>query len=107
MTTAVEAQRQRSLEQANAVRGARSELKAALASGRLSLAEVLEADREWVGTMRISTLLLAVRRLGPVKVRRALDANRISPSLTLEHFPQHRRQQLLKWLRVNCPRSVV
>ena len=107
MSTAVEAQRHASLLAANDVRVRRAALKAAIASGRITLAEALTADQDWTQTMRVVVLLRVTPGLGPARVNRALIANRISSTLTLENFPDRRRQELLAWLSRNCPSALV
>lgn len=103
MTTTLEAQRRDSLREANQVRRLRADLKVAIASGDTALAEAFARPEDWIQRMRVAVLLRAVPKLGATKIHRALTANRISPSLTLEHFPKWRQDQLLAWLQTNCP----
>jgi hypothetical protein len=104
---AAQAQRLSSLQTANEVRTRRAALKAAVASGRITLSEALTADHDWTRTMRVVVLLRVTPGLGPARVNRALIANRISSTLTLEHFSDRRRQELLAWLSRNCPSALV
>lgn len=99
----LEAQRRDSLREANQVRRLRADLKAAITAGDTALAEAFAHPDDWTQRMRVAALLRAVPRIGPAKISRALTANRISPSLTLEHFPKWRQDQLLAWLQTNCP----
>ncbi len=103
----LEAQRSASLREANEVRTRRAVLKAAIASGRITLAEALTADHDWTRTMRVVDLLRATPGLGPDRVRRARVAGKFGPSLTLENFCHRRRQELLAWLSVNCPSAPI
>jgi hypothetical protein len=107
MSATLEAQRRDSLQEANDVRVRRAALKAAIASGRISLAEALIANHDWTRTMRVVILLRVTPGLGQVRINRALIANRISSSLTLEHFSHRRRQELLTWLSANYPSALV
>jgi hypothetical protein len=95
------------LREANEIRTRRAALKSAIASGRVSLAETLEADHDWTRTMRVVDLLRVTPGLGPIRVKRALIANRLTTTLTLERFSDRRRQELLAWLSVNCPSASV
>lgn len=91
------------LEIANEVRSRRSRLKAELAAGEVTLAQPLLLEQDWTRTMKVSDLLKAVPGLGPVKVRRALNANRIGFAATLGGLTASRRDDLLEWLVVNHP----
>jgi len=98
--TSLEA-RMENLGKANVVRSKRARLKEHISTGNLSVSEVLMADKVHLHTMKLVDLLLAVRGLGPAKINRAFRVLQISPSVTLENFPHHRRQELLDWLARN------
>lgn len=73
-----EPQRLRALEQANAVRLARAELKRRIADGGVSAAEVIlecpDAVRRWT----VGELLMAQRRWGRTRCRKFLERNGVS-----------------------------
>jgi hypothetical protein len=107
VSATLEDQRLLQLKHANEIRSRRAQLKAEIARGETTLAEVLNADHDWIQTMRVVDLLRPAPGLGPVRVKRALIANRITPSLRLESFCPRRRQELLIWLTTNCPSAVI
>lgn len=102
MSATVEARRLQHLREANQVRTRRAALKSAIAAGGVALAEALEADHDWTRTMRVVELLRVTPGLGPVRVNRALIANCLTTTLTLENFSHRRRRELLAWLSANC-----
>jgi hypothetical protein len=77
-TTPPEPQRLRALEQANAIRLARAELKRRIADGDVSAAEVIlgcpEAAKRWT----MAELLVSQRRWGNTRCRKFLERNGIS-----------------------------
>lgn len=91
------------LAKANEVRTYRKDVKAHLAAGDVRLSEVLGSENPNLCTMRVRDILLATPMLGTAKVRRILDANRISPTLRLQDFPDCRREKLLCALADNHP----
>lgn len=101
--TAVLDQRLSALNRANRIRTRRAQLKTELLSGRVKLADVLLAEEDWMYTMKVRDLLLAVPKLGTAKVTRALRATHISPTVALNRTDRRRREALLDWLAVNHP----
>ena len=93
-----EAQRQAALEIANEVRSRRSRLKAAMAEGRVRLAEPLLSDDAWLRTIKVRDLLLATPGIGPQKVTRALNTCWVSPTVPLGKTSQKTRLILLAHL---------
>lgn len=92
------AQRLGALEEANRVRTRRAQLKRDLKAGRVNVLDVFESPPEWAGTMKVFDLLLAVPKLGRVKVNKALQHQRISPSKTVGGLSARQRGELVGWL---------
>lgn len=112
MTTATpprtEQQRLSSLTRANEIRTRRAKIKRALRNRHLTPATVLfSLDYDWLHTMRVETVLLATPKLGRVKVNRALQACRISPSKTIYGLTQRQREELLNWLTERYPQAEI
>lgn len=110
-------QRLQALERANEVRAWRAGLKEQIKAERVDPVAVLLADPldERLASMRIFDLLLAVPKLGRVKVDRALKRLGISPSKTVAGLSRRQRGEIVLLLRAHAgrrrrtqpPRSVV
>jgi len=94
-----EDQRMESLRLANRIRGKRATLKKDLKAGRKSIHDLLLEPPEWVETMKIFDLLLAVPKYGRVKVNTILKICRMSPSKTVGGMSQRQRTELISRLR--------
>jgi hypothetical protein len=92
-------QRLRALEQANAIRLARAELKRQIAVGDASVADVIlncpESARKWT----ISELLMAQRRWGITRCRKFLDRNGISEIKAIGALTERQRLMLAEQLQ--------
>ncbi len=92
-------QRLRALEQANAIRLARAELKRRIAVGDASVADVIlncpEAARKWT----VSELLMAQRRWGITRCRKFLDRNGISEIKAIGALTERQRVLLADQLQ--------
>jgi hypothetical protein len=77
-TTPPEPQRLRALEQANAVRLARAELKRRIAEGEVSAAEVILGCPDEARRWTLADLLVSQRRWGSTRCRKFLERNNIS-----------------------------
>lgn len=93
------AQRRAALRNANDVRTRRARLKADLKAGCESVHRVLLEPPEWVETMKVWDLLLAVPKYGRVKVNTTLRDVRISPSKTVGGMSERQRADLVARLR--------
>jgi hypothetical protein len=97
--TPCEPQRLRALEQANAIRLARAELKRRIALGDASVAEVIlncpESARKWT----ISELLMAQRRWGITRCRKFLERNGISEIKAIGALTERQRLMLAEQLQ--------
>lgn len=97
-------QRMKALRHANQIRSQRARIKRALRNGHLTPATVLfSLDHDWLHTMRVETVLLATPKLGRVKVNRALQACRISPSRTIQGLTERQGVELLRYLEERWP----
>ena len=89
-----EPQRLRALEQANAVRLARAELKRRIADGELSAAEVIlecpDAVRRWT----VGELLMAQHRWGGTRCRKFLERNGVSEIKPIGSLTDRQRRLL-------------
>lgn len=93
------AQRMASLERANEIRTERAVLKRDLKAGRRSVHDVLLDPPEWVETMKVFDLLLAVPKYGRVKVNKILQLCRVSPSKTIGGMSARQRTEIVSMLR--------
>jgi hypothetical protein len=97
--TRTEPQRLRALEQANAIRLARAELKRRIALGDVSAAEIIlecpDAARKWT----VSELLMAQRRWGSTRCRKFLERNGVSEIKAIGALTERQRQMLARELQ--------
>jgi hypothetical protein len=101
--TPQEPQRLRALEQANAVRLARAELKRRIAEGEVTAAGVIltcpcEAHR-WT----VAELLMAQRRWGATRCRKFLERNHISEIKQIGALTDRQRRMLATQLGPRSP----
>jgi hypothetical protein len=93
-TIAAVPQHMQALEQANRIRLARARLKARVASGELSAAEVIVTCPMEAETMEISDLLLSQRRWGWTRCKRFLASIPISENKTIGSMTERQRRTL-------------
>ena len=93
------AQRMDALERANDVRTQRAQLKRDLKAGRVKIYEILLKPPDYVLTMKVVDLLLAVPKYGRVKAQRVFTHCRISPSKTISGLSERQRNELIEVLR--------
>ena len=106
MTTATIAgvpQHMQALERANRVRLARARLKARVASGELSAAEVIVSCPWEAETMEVSDLLLSQRRWGRTRCRRFLATIPMSENKTIGSMTDRQRRTLAALLTAKAP----
>lgn len=89
-------QRFEALAIANDVRQRRAAFKVRLKVGDASASGMLADPPAWAETMKVYDLLLAVPRVGRVKVLKWLHAAEASPSKTLGGLSQRQRSALLQ-----------
>jgi len=94
-------QRLRALEQANAVRIARAELKKQLALGKLELVQILADPPPCVRTARLRDLLLVLPKIGSVRAARILAHCGIAHSKTLAGLSERQRGELINFFQAH------
>jgi hypothetical protein len=87
-------QRMRALEQANAVRLARAELKRRIAEGEVSAAEVILDCPKVAARWTVADLLVAQHRWGSTRSRKFLQRNAISETKPIGQLTARQRQLL-------------
>ena len=97
------AQRLDALEEANRIRTYRANLKRDVKARRVRWVDVL--DRQEVQTMKVFDLLLAVPKLGRVKVSKIVTMCRVSPSKTIGGLTQRQRDDLICAAGISYPRT--
>lgn len=88
-------QRFEALGVANDVRVRRAQLKRDLKARRVLVADVVVEPPVWAETMKVQDLLLAVPKVGRVKVGKVLRDVAISPSKTLGGMSVRQRGELV------------
>ncbi len=91
-------QRLSALERANEIRKRRAELKRDVKAGRVRVQPLLTDPPDWLDTMKVFDLLLAMPKVGRVKANKTLNRCRISPSKTVEGMSHRQRSELLSLL---------
>lgn len=91
-------QRLDALATANRIRSQRAALKRDIHAGRRRACQVLADPPEWVGTMKVVELLLAIPKCGRVNAAHFLRVTEISPVKTLGGLSSRQRQDLLRRL---------
>lgn len=99
--------RAEALALAKHIRTQRKLLKEALRNGNIQLSDVLRGNPQFIQTMRLRELLLAVPKVGPTKVDRALRSLRLDMDPRLEQVPLVRREELLTWFVQHNPKVMV
>lgn len=91
-------QRMDALERANGVRTARKELKQALACGKEDARRLLENPPEFIATMKVGDLLMAVPGVGKTKRNKILRYALQGKDLPIDHLSATRRAAVAKCL---------
>jgi len=92
-------QRRAALQKGNEVRSERARLKRDLRAGRVTIYAYLLDPPEWLGTAKVSEMILAIPKYGRVKVDRAIKQCRISPSKTIGGLTERQRTELVAHLQ--------
>ena len=87
-------QRLDALERANTIRTKRSVLKRDIKAGRVSVIALLADPPEFIETMKVYDLLLAVPMVATVKANQIVTRCRISPSKTVGGLSVRQRAEL-------------
>lgn len=88
-------QRMSALERANEIRSERAQLKRDLKAGKANARELLRDPPEWLCTMKVVDMLIALPKIGRVKANKYLNRCRLSPSKTIGGMSVRQRQELL------------
>jgi hypothetical protein len=94
-------QRMEALTRANEIRVARAQLKRDLKERRIRIEQVIADPPDYVLTAKVYDMLVAVPRLGRVKVGRLLTQCRISQSKTVGGLSERQRTELLDMFQQN------
>lgn len=92
-------QRMDALDRANEIRTYRAQIKRNLKAGRTTIQDILANPPRELETMHLVDLLLAVPRLGRVKVNKLLRQGHISPSKTVGGMTGRQLDELLLMLK--------
>ena len=92
-------QRKEALKRANEIRTLRARLKRDIEAGRTQIHGLLLDPPEYLLTAKVADLLLKVPKYGRVKVNRALNHCRISPSKTIGGLSERQRNELVSYMR--------
>lgn len=96
-------QRRAALRLANETRSRRAQLKRDLKAGRARLVDLLADPPEYLLNAKVFDLLLAVPKLGRVKVNKILSVCRISPSKTIGGLSERQLGELARLVRFYQP----
>lgn len=88
-------QRMDALRHANEIRSYRAQVKREMKAGRRTIVDELVRVDELMATMKVFDLLLAVPKVGRVKVNKILQRERISPSKTVGGLSERQRLALV------------
>ena len=88
-------QRMDALQRANEIRSRRAQLKRDLKAGRANVRDIIGSPPDWVETMKLFDLLLALPKFGRVKTSKELTRCVISPSKTVGGLSDRQRGELL------------
>lgn len=91
-------QRMEALQTANEVRVYRANLKREIKAGRANLVDLLISPPEKLDTAKLSDFLLAVPKMGRVKVDKMLRTCKISPSKTIGGMSERQRNEIVHYL---------
>jgi len=91
-------QRFDALAEANRIRTARARMKVEMKAGRKAASQILADPPEYVATMKVFNLLLAIPKHGRVKTNKILGRCKISPAKSVGGLTERQRQDLLRHL---------
>lgn len=96
-------QRMEALTRANEIRSTRAELKQQVKRREQDALELLGRPIAELDTMKVFDLLLAIPKVGRVKVNKMLAAARVSPSKTVGGLSERQRRELMAIVRAFTP----
>jgi hypothetical protein len=92
-------QRMDALQKGNEIRVQRAQLKRDIKACRVSVHDVLLEPPVWAETMKVGDLLIAVPKVGRVKVNKLLVQARVSHSKTLGGLTDRQRAEIASMVR--------
>ena len=92
-------QRREALARGNEIRTKRAQLKISIKVGSTSAIPIIQDPPDYVETMKVVDLLLAVPKYGRVKANKMLNRVHISPSKTVGGMSDRQRRELIALLR--------
>jgi len=96
-------QRLAALDRANQVRSSRAVVRRQLERGELHIADVLMRPPSCVRGYPVGKLLAHPPGMGAVKLRKALAALHLTPSLPVATLSARRRMAIVNYFRDECP----
>ena len=87
------------LGKANEIRCERAVFKRDLKAGRKKVHNYLLDPPDWILTMKVFDILLALPKTGQVKAKKTLTQCRMSPSKTVGGMSERQRTELVSMLR--------
>lgn len=87
------------LVRANEIRTMRKDLKMDLKASRISAIDCIMDPPEWLASMHLFDLMMAMPKYGRTKVNRILTQCRISPSKTVGGLSERQRHEVVSYLR--------
>lgn len=99
-------QRRDALRRANEIRTKRMTLKRDIAAGRVQVRDLLLQPPTYIETMKVWDLLLAMPKIGRVRVNKALARCRISPSKTVAGLSDRQRDEITGIVGQGVPLSL-
>lgn len=82
------------LSKANDIRSRRAQLKRDVKTGRVVVKTILSDPPEWIETMKVLELLLAMPKYGRVKAGKTVNQCRLSPAKTVGGMSRRQRAEL-------------
>lgn len=99
-------QRREALIEANRIRTSRAALKRQLKAREVPALDLILEPPDYIETMKVQELLLAVPKYGKVKTNKTLQQSRISPTKTVGGMTSRQRTELVWRMRGGSGPSV-
>lgn len=88
-------QRKAALKEANRIRTERASLKRRMKDRKEDYLELLLEPPQYIETMKVTDLLMAVPKYGKVKTKKVLQLSKISPTKTVGGMSARQRTELV------------
>lgn len=92
----IHAKRMESLRQGNQIRTARADLKRRMRVGAADPAAIVREPPEFVASMRVFDLLLAIPMCGPTRTQKIMRALGIGPMKTMAALSERQREAIAR-----------